>query len=239
MFNYASFIEDLDYEPSSIMVIGGSKVAIEYASFYRATGTPTTIVSRGALLATGGPGRMDHDLRRFAVDGMRTRGVELLEHSTAVRVTGTRHVEAVEVATPGGPRWIEADFVLLATGEQPNVESFIGALPVARNADGFVNVDSRMRTSIPHVYAAGTCSVRRWRCSSPVAAAPRRLGHHGHGQRVPLHRHPGLPAYTYEVTWAGLSEGEARKKFGDVVTIQIPPPTWRRAIRCCRWHRGR
>ena len=225
VFNYASFIEDLDYEPSSIMVIGGSKVAVEYASFYRATGTPTTIVSRGALLATGGPGRMGHDLRRFAVDGMRTRGVELLEHSTAVRVTGTRHVEAVEVATPGGPRWIEADFVLLATGEQPNVESFIGALPVARNADGFVNVDSRMRTSIPHVYAAGDLlgpPLEMFKSRRSGTTAARNIM----GTDSEFH-YTDIPDFlhtTYEVTWAGLSEGEARKKFGDVVTIQIPPP---------------
>ena len=81
VFDYASFIEDLDYEPSRIVVIGGSKVAVEYASFYRATGTPTTIVSRGALLSTGGPGRMDDDLRHFVIDGMQVRGIELLEHA--------------------------------------------------------------------------------------------------------------------------------------------------------------
>jgi dihydrolipoamide dehydrogenase len=47
------------------VVIGGSKVAVEYASFYRATGTPTTVVSRGALLGTGGPSHMDDAMRRF------------------------------------------------------------------------------------------------------------------------------------------------------------------------------
>ena len=155
VFDYASFIEDLDYEPSKIVVIGGSKVAVEYASFYRATGTPTTIVSRGALLTGGGPGRMDDDLRRFVIDGMRARDVELLEYSTVSRIAGENRVEAVEVTTPNGPRRIEADFVLIATGEKPNVESFIDALPVARDADGFVTVNSRMQTGIPNVCAAG------------------------------------------------------------------------------------
>jgi 2-oxopropyl-CoM reductase (carboxylating) len=124
VFDYASFIEDLDYEPTRIVVIGGSKVAVEYASFYRATGTPATVVSRGPLLATGGPGRMDEDLRRFIIDVMRDRDVELLEYSTVTRITGRDQAAAVAVATPRGTRRLEADFVLLATGEQPNVESF-------------------------------------------------------------------------------------------------------------------
>ena len=162
-----------DHLDDTAQHVGGSKVAVEYASFYRATGTPTTIVSRGPLLATGGPGRMDDDLRRFVVGGMRARDVRLLEHSTVSRIVGADTVEAVEVTTPDGPRRIEADFVLIATGEKPNVESFVDALPVARNADGFVTVNSRMQTSIPNVYAAGGSAIR----TGP--AAPAEPSHRG------------------------------------------------------------
>ena len=225
VFDYASFIENLNYEPSRIVVIGGSKIAVEYASFYRATGTPTTIVSRGALLSTGGPGRMDDDLRRFVVDGMRLRDVGLLEHSTVTRITGEHRVEAVEVTTLDGPRRIEADFVLLATGEQPNVEPFIDALPVSRDADGFVTVDSRMRTSIPHVYAAGDLlgpPLEMFKSRRSGTTAARNIM----GTDSEFH-YADIPDFlhtTYEVTWAGLSEREARAAFDDVVTIQVPPP---------------
>jgi dihydrolipoamide dehydrogenase len=225
VFDYASFIEGLDYEPSKIVVIGGSKVAVEYASFYRATGTPTTIVSRGALLTGGGPGRMDDDLRRFVIDGMRARDIELLEHSTVSRIAGENRVEAVEVTTPDGPRRIEADFVLIATGEKPNVESFIDALPVARDADGFVTVNSRMHTSIPNVYAAGDLlgpPLEMFKSRRSGTTAARNIM----GTDTELH-YADIPDFlhtTYEVTWAGLSEREARERFGHVVTIQVPPP---------------
>lgn len=225
VFDYASFIEDLDYEPARIVVIGGSKVAVEYASFYRATGTPTAVVSRGELLTTGGPGRMDDDLRRFIIDGMRDRDVELLEHSTATRIIGRDRVEAVDVVTPAGPRRLGADFVLLATGEQPNVESFASALPVHRGTGGFVTVDSRMQTSIPDVYAAGDLlgpplemfKSRR----SGTTAARNIMGLDAEFSYADI---PDFLHTTYEVTWAGLSENEARRQFGEVVTIQVPPP---------------
>jgi dihydrolipoamide dehydrogenase len=225
VFDYASFIEDLDYEPTRIVVIGGSKVAVEYASFYRATGTPTTVVSRGALLGTGGPSHMDDDMRRFIIDGMRTRGVELLENATVTRIAGDGHVAAVEVAGPGGNRRIEADFVLIAAGERPNVEGFISALPVARDAAGFVAVDSHMRTSIPGVYAAGDLlgpPLEMFKSRRSGTAAARNIM--GVDSEFSYADIPDFLHTTYEVTWAGLSERAAREKFGDVVTIQVPPP---------------
>jgi pyruvate/2-oxoglutarate dehydrogenase complex dihydrolipoamide dehydrogenase (E3) component len=225
VFDYASFIEDLDYEPSRMVVIGGSKVAVEYASFYRATGTPTAIVSRGPVLGTGGPGRMDDDLRRFVIDGMRARDVELLEHSSVTRIVGRDQVEAVDVITPEGPRRIEADFVLIATGEKPNLESFIGALPVARGADGFVAVDSRMQTSIPGVYAAGDLlgpPLEMFKSRRSGTTAARNIM--GTDSEFYYSDIPDFLHTTYEVCWAGLSEREARQAYGQVVTIQVPPP---------------
>jgi pyruvate/2-oxoglutarate dehydrogenase complex dihydrolipoamide dehydrogenase (E3) component len=225
VFDYASFIEDLDYEPSRIVVIGGSKVAVEYASFYRATGTPTAIVSRGPILSTGGPSRMDDDLRHFVIDGMRVRDLELLEHSTVTRIAGRDRVEAVEITTPDGPRRIEADFVLIATGETPNVESFIEAVPVARDADGFVGVNSRMQTSISGVYAAGDLlgpPMEMFKARRSGTTAARNIM----GTRSEFH-YADIPDFlhtTYEVCWAGLSEREARQVYGQVVTIQVPPP---------------
>ena len=225
VFDYASFIEDLDYEPSRIVVIGGSKVAVEYASFYRATGTPTTIVSRGALLSTGGPGRMDDDLRDFVVSGMRARGIELLEHTAVSRITGQHRAEAVEVVTPDGPQRIEADFVLIATGEKPNVESFIGVLPVDTGGDGFITVNRRMQTSIPGVYAAGDLlgpPLEMFKSRRSGTTAARNIM--GVDSEFGYADIPDFLHTTYEVSWAGLGEREARQAVGQVVTIQLPPP---------------
>ncbi|HEY4022190.1 MAG TPA: NAD(P)/FAD-dependent oxidoreductase [Pseudonocardiaceae bacterium] len=224
VFDYASFIEDLDYEPSKIAVIGGSKVAVEYASFYQATGTPTTIISRGELLTSGGPGRMDEDLRAFVVDGMRVRGMRLLEHSTATRIVGDDRVTGVYVDTPGGEVYVEADFVLIATGERPNLDSFADTLPLAYDPDGFVLTDNRMRTNIPNVYAAGDllgAPLEMFKSRRSGTTAARNIM--GVDSEFDYTDIPDFLHTTYEVTWAGLSERAARTAFGDVVTIQVPP----------------
>ncbi|MBW0107436.1 NAD(P)/FAD-dependent oxidoreductase [Pseudonocardia sp. KRD-182] len=224
VFDYATLIEDLDYEPRRIVVIGGSKVAVEYGSFFRAVGRPTTIVSRSDLLTSAGPGRMDPDLRRFVVDGMRLRDVEVLEHSTATRIVGDRRVEGVEVLTPDGPRVIEADFVLLGTGEEPITESFASALPLVYDERGFVAVDARMRTNLDGVYAAGDVigppmeMFKSRRSGTTAARTIMGLDAEFHYDDIPDFLHT-----TYEVTWAGLTEDQARARYGDVMTIQVPP----------------
>jgi dihydrolipoamide dehydrogenase len=224
VFDYASLVEDLDYEPRRIVVIGGSKVAVEYGSFFRAVGRPTTIVSRSALLTSGGPARMDADLRQFVVDGMRTRGIDVLEHSVATRIVGDGRVHGVEVLTPSGTQFLEADFVLLGTGEQAVTESFADALPLRYDPRGFVAVDDRMRTNLDGVYAAGDVigppmeMFKSRRSGTTAARTIMGLDAEFHYQEIPDFLHT-----TYEVTWAGMTEDEARARFGDVATIQLPP----------------
>src|SRR5882757_10300361 len=44
VFEFANLIDPgLDYEPTSCVIIGGSKIAMEYGSFFQATGCQTTI----------------------------------------------------------------------------------------------------------------------------------------------------------------------------------------------------
>ena len=38
VYDFVSFVEELDYEPTRCVVIGGSKVAMEYGAFFHATG---------------------------------------------------------------------------------------------------------------------------------------------------------------------------------------------------------
>jgi 2-oxopropyl-CoM reductase (carboxylating) len=45
VYDFATLIEDLDYEPGKCVVIGGGKTAVEYGSFFNATGCETTIVT--------------------------------------------------------------------------------------------------------------------------------------------------------------------------------------------------
>ena len=65
VYDFVSLVEELDYEPTRCVIIGGSKVAMEYGSFFQATGCDTTIVSRSPLMRTKALHHVDEDLRQL------------------------------------------------------------------------------------------------------------------------------------------------------------------------------
>lgn len=226
VYDFATFVEDIDYEPTSCVVIGGSKVAMEYGSFFQATGCPTTIVSRSPLMRTKNLHHVDGDLRRYVVDGMRKRGITTLEGAQPVAVRSNNgHVSGVTVRLASGREVeLETDFVFLATGERPTVDHARDVLGIEVSDTGRVVVDRSMRTSVPGVYAVGDMidgPMEMFKArKSGVTAARTIMGEHC---EFDYSEFPDFLHTTYEVTWVGLSEAEARERYDDVIIIQMPP----------------
>jgi dihydrolipoamide dehydrogenase len=208
------------------VIIGGSKVAIEYGSFFQAAGCPTTIVTRSPLMRTASLHHVDEDLRRFVVDGMRTRGMTVLEGANPVEVVGNGRVAAVDVRLADGTvERLPADFVFLGTGERACSEPFVASLGVSTDERGSIAVDARMRTSVPGVYAVGDLigpPMEMFKARKCGMTAARNIM--GEAYEFDFSEYPDFLHSTYEVTWVGLTEAEARERYGNVVVIQMPPP---------------
>lgn len=225
VFDFATLVEELDYEPTRCVVIGGGKTALEYGAFFHATGCPTTLVTRSPVMRTASLHHVDEDLRRYVADGLVRRGMELLEGAEPVEIKGAGRVERVSVRMPDGEVVdIEADFVFLGTGEIPNSGPAREWLGIETGARGEIVVDARMRTSVPGVYAIGDVigppmeMFKARKCG--VTAAKNILGEHA---EFDFSEYPDFLHTTYEVTWVGLSEQEARERHPNVVIIQMPP----------------
>jgi dihydrolipoamide dehydrogenase len=155
VYDFATLIEDLDYEPNRCVIVGGSKVALEYGSFFQATGCQTTILTRSPLMETAGLHHVDAGLREYVVAMMADRGIEIVEGAELLEVLGNGKVTGVRYRAPGGEaRQIDTDFVFIGTGERPDL-SMYAPLGLATDERGFVITDTHMRTSVPGVYAAG------------------------------------------------------------------------------------
>jgi dihydrolipoamide dehydrogenase len=208
------------------VIIGGSKVAVEYGSFFQAAGCPTTIVSRSPLLRTASLHHIDEDLRRYVVDGMRTRGMTILEGAEPVEVTGNGRAAGVRVRLPdGADRLLPADFVFIGTGERATSGQYVDALGVKTDERGSILVNSRMQTSVPGVYAIGDLigpPMEMFKARKCGMTAARNIM--GEPYEFDFSEYPDFLHSTYEVTWVGLTEAEARERFEHVTVIQMPPP---------------
>ncbi|HEY1920908.1 MAG TPA: NAD(P)/FAD-dependent oxidoreductase [Streptosporangiaceae bacterium] len=224
VYDFATLIEDLDYEPSRCVIVGGSKVALEYGSFFHATGCQTTILTRSPLMETASLHHVDSGLREYVVDMMVDRGIEIVTGSELLEVLGDTHVTGVRYRRPDGTEaTIETDFLFIGTGERPDL-SMYSALGLKTDDRGFVVADATMQTSVPSVYAAGDLlgppmeMFKARRCG--VTAARNIMGEH---VEFDFTEYPDFLHTTYEVTWCGLSEDEARAAYDNVIKIQMPP----------------
>jgi dihydrolipoamide dehydrogenase len=226
VFDFASFVDHHYYEQTICEIIGGSKVAMEYGTFFQSAGCDTTILTRSPLMHTASLHHIDADLRSYVVRNMERRGITIVEGAEPLEVLGDDRVTGVRFRdADGNERVIATDFVFVATGERPHTQPFVDALGIEVDDRGFVQVNARMETSVPGVYAVGDLigspmeMFKARKCG--VTAARNILGdaHEFHFEECPDFFHT-----TYEVTWTGLTEAEAVEQFGDdVVVIQLPP----------------
>lgn len=225
VYDYATLIEDMDYEPSRCVIIGGSKVALEYGSFFQAAGCPTTIVARRPLMRTASLHHVDEDLRLYVVDGMRKRGIEILEGVEPVAIKGNGTAEAVVIRDANGQEHtLPCDFVFIGTGERPRSDHYREVLGVSVGERGEICVDKRMRTSVPNVYAIGDLigsPMEMFKARKGGMTAARNIM--GEPYEFDWTDYPDFLHTTYEVSWVGLSEEEARARYKDVTIIQMPP----------------
>ena len=225
VYNYSTMLYGLDYEPNRCVIIGGSKVAIEYGSFFQATGCKTTILTRSPLMRTASMHHVDEGMRQKVLEHMGMRGLEVLEGAHPIEVLGNGKVTGVRYrAADGTEHTIDCDFVFMGTGEVAQSQAFVDALGLEADERGNIKVDLTCKTSVDNVYAVGDLigppmemfKARKTGC----VAARNIMGEHWEWDFTD---YPDFLHSTYEIAWTGLSEEEARERYSNVVKIQMPP----------------
>jgi len=145
---------ELKEVPSSITIIGGGVIGMEFAFIYNALGTKVNVVEYFPQILT----TMDEDvvdiIRATAVE----RGINIYEGSKASSIKaaldGTKIVEIIE---NNQSKYLISEEVAMAVGRKANLEALdLAKLQVELNEKrNGIMVDAYMRTSNPKVYAIG------------------------------------------------------------------------------------
>ena len=159
--------------PESLVVLGGGYVAVELAQMFSRLGSRVTMIARSGLLSGYEP-----DLGRTLGEVFVAEGIDVLSGARVERVSAAERGVALAVELPGAGRIVRAERLLVATGRTPNTERLgLDRAGVALDPDGFVVVDAELRTSQPHVWAAGDVIGRQHgsQMATPVGARQGRI----------------------------------------------------------------
>jgi dihydrolipoyl dehydrogenase len=209
--------------PKSLLVVGGGYIGLELGSVYAALGTKVTVVEMtGGLL----PGA-DRDLVNILAKRIEKISDAVLLNTKVVGMKEGKNSITVTFEGEGlgdGPKERSFDRVLLSIGRRPN-----GAVPgldrtkVKVNQRGFIEVNERLETAEPSIYAIGDV------VGEPMLA--HKASHEGRvaveaiaGEKVafePL----AIPAVVFtdpELAWCGLTESDAQKQGRKIAVARFP-----------------
>jgi dihydrolipoamide dehydrogenase len=196
--------------PKKLLVVGGGIIGLEMATVYAALGSEVTVVEFMDQIIPGADADLIKPLAKRLAS--KVKGIHL--KTKVVEAKATK--KGIEVSYEGEniPETTLFDRVLVSVGRSPNGNK-IGAdkAGVAVTERGFINVDTQMRTNVPHIFAIGDLvgqpmlahkATHEAKVAAEVAAG---MKTHFDARVIPS------VAYTDpEIAWVGVTEREAKEK---------------------------
>ncbi|TQS30852.1 dihydrolipoyl dehydrogenase [Microbispora sp. KK1-11] len=204
----------LDRIPSSVVILGGGVIGVEFASVWRSFGAEVTIVEALPHLLP----LEDESSSKLLERAFRRRGIkyELGARFESVKTTDTGVVVSLE-----NGKTLDAEIMLVAVGRGP-VSAGLGYEENGVTMErGYVLVDEFCQTSVPGVYAVGdlipTLQLAHVGFAEGILVAEHIAGLNP----VPID-YDGVPRITYsepEVASVGIATSVARERGHDVVEL--------------------
>jgi len=161
----SSSIMDLMELPSHLLILGGSYIALEFGQLYRRLGSEVTIIESNDQFLS----KEDTDIAAEIKKILEEDGIRILTGTHArqvVSVDGQVRLEVTVGSAPAAgvapvtasPVTLTGSHLLVATGREADTRGLnLAAAGVHLNKRGFIDVNDRLETNIPGIYALGDC----------------------------------------------------------------------------------
>lgn len=221
---------DLTELPRSLIILGGGVDGLEYACAFGRLGVETTVVEASPRLIPAA----DAELVRTLTGVLKEDGIRIMTATHALSVSIQAGNIVVNCRSAEGKTLeIVAEKLLVAVGRKPDLEALrLDKAGVAFTARGIVT-DRKLRTSAPHIYAcgdiAGPFQLATTAETQAIVAATNALLPF---KRAVNYRNNVFVVFTEPpLAWIGLTEAEARKRYGRKLrAYRFPYTGMRRAM---------
>ena len=203
--------------PSSVIILGGGVIGVEFASVWRSFGSEVTIVEMMPQLLP----LEDESSAKLLQRAFRRRGIAF---ELGARFESVKHTDGGVTVTLAGGKTLDAELLLVAVGRGP-VSSGLGFEDAGVEMQrGYVKVDEYCRTSVPSISAVGdliaTPQLAHVGFAEGILVAER-IG----GLDVTPIDYDGVPRITYsepEVASVGITSAQAAERRLQVTEFVYP-----------------
>lgn len=142
----------LEKLPSSIAIIGGGVIGMEFACILSAFGVDVTVIEYCKEILPN----FDRDIAKRLRTSLSREGMQIITGAQVTEITPEKRVEYI---VKGKPASVEADEVLMAVGRRPVIPEGAEQIGISLSR-GAIVVDDTFATSVPGVYAIGDVNAR-------------------------------------------------------------------------------
>ena len=203
---------DIKEVPETLVVLGGGVIGAEMGLSFAGLGSKVIIVEMMDQIVS----MFDKDVTDELTRSIKKRGIEVVTSAKITEVVDKG--DKLEIRIEGKDSVI-ADKALLAIGRVPDLEA-VGEVKFETER-GRIKVDQYMETSVKGIYAPGDINGIKMLAHvafrmGEVAADNAVKGNH---RQVKLLSAPSVVYTLPEVAMVGLTEAQAREKYGDDIRI--------------------
>jgi dihydrolipoamide dehydrogenase len=191
--------------PTSLVVIGGGVIGMEFASFYNSLGVKVTVIEMLPEILGG----LDFEISAMLREIYAKKGIEFYLLAKVVKVEGNK----VFFEKDGKTEFVEGEKILASLGRRAVTKGYgLENLKVEMNRNA-IKVDEKMRTNVPGVFAAG--DVTGFSLLAHTASREGEVVVNNLTGRNDIMRYNAIPGVVYtnpEVAGVGLTEEQAKTK---------------------------
>ena len=205
-------ILDIQDVPSSLCVIGGGVIGLEFASIFRSFGSEVTVLEYCKDILP----RFDTDLAKRLKQSLGKKGIEIV---TQAQVTGIEVLQddkgsyQVTYVRKDKEETVRAEKVLMAVGRRANTSSLNLSDAGIEFTKRGVTVNEHMQTNVPHIYAIGDINGLMMLAHAATFQGIVALDHiMGLANSIDLSVMPAAVFTSPEAASVGLTEDECKEK---------------------------
>ena len=211
--------------PKNLVIIGGGVTGLEMGTMYTQLGSKVTIIEMLEQLLPG----TDIQLVRVVERSLRRLGVDYHVKSKAKEFRDGKVYAELE---DGKEAAFDADKVLVTVGRRPNSDQIgLQATGVKTDTHGFIQVDKKMQTNVPGIYAIGDIvgpPMLAHKASKEGIVAAEAIA--GMNSEADFRAIAGVIFSDPEIATVGLTEAQAKEKGYDPIVGKFPFTALGRAL---------